>query len=414
MARPRLLILGGSRQAAAGIAHLKHLGFEIVVCDRDGEAPGLVHADHWIEASVYHLEECLEAVHAFHARYPLQGVMCLACDVPHIVARIASALGLPGMPIEVADRAVDKLAMKRKFVADGVRTPSFHEIDTLSSLIALQRTVDSELVIKPADSRGSKGVSRLSLDGGATWAFGFARDNSPTGRVIVEEYLNGPQISTESVVIEGKVVTPAFSDRSYEFLDRYYPFIVENGGDMPSNLPPETLEAVGLLVEQAAASLGVKNGIVKGDIVVHDGQPYAIELAARLSGGYFCTHQIPFSTGVNLVEACARLALGEDLRPDDWKPKFSKFVSTRWKLVNPGIVKAIPNRSVVDAMPGVLAFEHWLEVGEEISAAQNAAASVAMVQAEGPTYIEARHRAEAALAVFEPTILSANAPRQAC
>ena len=57
--------------------------------------------------------------------------------------------------------------------------------------------------------------------------------------------------------------------------------------------------------------MGVTEGTVKGDIVVHDGEPYVIELAARLSGGFFCTREIPLNTGVDFIGAAIKVALGE-------------------------------------------------------------------------------------------------------
>ncbi|MBL4835985.1 MAG: ATP-grasp domain-containing protein [Kordiimonadaceae bacterium] len=402
--KKRILVLGGSRQAVTGLEQLKALGLDVVVCDFDPSAPGFRLADHTILASVYHIDDCLPAAVEFHKRHPLDGVMCLACDVPHIVARIASSLGLPGLPHDVADRAVNKMEMKQKFEEGGVSIPRYWATADVASLENILSGDFPDLVVKPVDSRGSKGVSRLSRGGNAVWAFDYAQANSPTGQVMAEEYITGPQVSSESVVIDGQTVTPALSDRSYQFLEKYYPFIVEDGGDMPTCLPPETVANIKALVHQAAASLGVKNGVVKGDIVVRDGKPYVIELAARLSGGYYCTHQIPFSTGVKLVEACAKLALGEKLNPDDWHQKKNTHASTRWKLVEPGLVASVPPLEDVMAVPGVLAFEHWLKVGDVITAAQNAAASVAMVQTEGASQQEARSRAIKALDTFQPDI----------
>ena len=404
----RLLVLGGSRQAAAGLDHLQQQGFELVLCDMDAKAPGRQYCTHFIKASVYHIDECLPAVEAFHSSCPVDGVMCLACDVPHVVARIAEALKLPGNPVEVADRAVDKLAMKQKFQADGVNTPAFWQVTTEQELRQIQSDVRQTLVVKPVDSRGSKGVSRLLVGDDPAWAFNYALSNSETARVMAEEYIDGPQVSTESVVIDGEAVTPAYSDRSYEFLERYHPYIVENGGDMPSNLPEQIIDRIRELINEAAASLGVKNGIVKGDIVVRDGIPYVIELAARLSGGYFCTHQIPLSTGVHLVEANARLAVGERLCPREWEPKFSKHVSTRWKLLEPGRIVEIPDVKPILAMDGVRYFEHWLNEADVIEDARNAAASVAMVQAEGSSRSDTVAYAETALEAFNPRVETSN------
>ena len=92
---------------------------------------------------------------------------------------------------------------------------------------------------------------------------------------MVEEFLDGPQVSTESLVVRGVTHTPGFADRNYEYLDRYAPHIIENGGELPSHLDSATKSAVREVVDRAAASLGVTDGVVKGDIVIHDGQDQA-------------------------------------------------------------------------------------------------------------------------------------------
>ena len=85
----------------------------------------------------------------------------------------------------------------------------------------------------------------------------LAQSHSPTQRVMVEQYLDGPQVSTESMVIGGRCFTPGFSDRNYEYLERYAPFFIENGGDLPSHLPEETQAKVRDLVARAASAMGV-------------------------------------------------------------------------------------------------------------------------------------------------------------
>ena len=69
--------------------------------------------------------------------------------------------------------------------------------------------------------------------------------------------------------------------------------------------------------------MGITDGTVKGDIVVHDGEPYMIELAARLSGGFFCTREIPLNTGVDFIGAAIKIALGETVDEADLTPKHS-------------------------------------------------------------------------------------------
>jgi len=324
-------------------------------------------------------------------------VMCMATDVPVTVSTVAQELGLPTIPIEVAGRAIDKFAMKEKFTADGVNVPWYARVHSADELQDLLKRNEHQLIIKPVDSRGSRGVLRLTQGIDCAWAFDVAREHSPTGRVMVEQFLDGPQVSTESVVIDGIAYTPGFSDRNYELLDRYAPLVIENGGDLPSFLDQDTQRAVCDLVTKAAQSLGVVNGIVKGDIVVHNDVPYVIELAARLSGGYFCTHEIPLNTGVSTVMAAIQLALGDVPDTADLKPKFQHPVCQRYLFPTPGIITSIEGVEEARNLPGIEMVDMWVKVGDTIVAPVNSGSSAAMVIAVGGDRGEAKTRAQAAL-----------------
>ena len=155
---------------------------------------------------------------------------------------------------------------------------------------------------------------------------------------MVEQYLNGPQVSTESVVIGGRCFTPGFSDRNYEYLERYAPFFIENGGDLPSHLPAEIQAKVSDLVARPRPRMGITDGTVKGDIVVHDGEPYVIELAARLSGGFFCTREIPLNTGVDFIGAAISRRWAKRSTRRIWRDENFTPVIQRYAFPKPGTV----------------------------------------------------------------------------
>lgn len=393
-----LLIVGGGTQAVAGIQMARDMGLHIVISDRNPEAPGFAFAHDRLIADTYNPAQTLVEAVRYHTEVrPIDGVMCMATDVPLTVSTVAQELGLPTIPIEVAKRAIDKFAMKEKFSADGVNVPWYARVHSADGL---QECVDSSmhpLIVKPVDSRGSRGVLRLTEGTDCAWAFAVARDQSPTDRVMVEQFLDGPQVSTESVVIDGVAHTPGFSDRNYEHLDRYAPHVIENGGDLPSFLPQDTQRAVCDLVTKAAQSLGVVNGIVKGDIVVHNGVPHVIELAARLSGGYFCTHEIPLNTGVSTVKAAIQIALGDTPDATDLKPKFQHPVCQRYLFPTPGMITSIEGVEEARTLPGIEIVDIWVKVGDTIVAPVNSGSSAAMVIAVGGDRGAAKTRARTAL-----------------
>ncbi len=364
-----LLIVSGGVEALPGIELAKSMGLHVIVSDMNPDAPAFAVADDHIIASTYDVEATLAAARAHHEQVrPIDGVICIASDVPLTVASVAADLGLPGIPVASAQLATDKLAMKERFAADGVPIPWFSPVISAKHLHELLQAQGLPLVIKPVDSRGSRGVLRLTPDVDLDWAFSVAQQHSPTGRVMVERFLPGPQVSTESLVVNGIAHTPGFADRNYTLLERYAPHIIENGGQLPSHLPAATQEAVRQLVQQAATSLGIHNGVVKGDIVVSDGTPYVIELAARLSGGYFCTHEIPLNTGVDLVRTAIRQALGEPIDPGDLQPRFQRPVAQRYWFPEPGIVQEIQGAERFNDHPNVAYLELRVKPGDTVRA----------------------------------------------
>lgn len=397
-----VLIVSGGIEAADAARRAKELGYYVVVSDRDPEAPGFACADSCLIADVYSPDETAAAADRYHRKIRrINGVICVAADAPVTAATVSQRLGIRGLPVHTAETACDKLAMKRCFASAGVPVPWFTQVETPQALqrIAIER--GNNLVIKPVDSRGSRGVQRIAQVADLTKAFLLAREHSPTDRVMVEEYLEGPQVSTESIVVNGKCFTPGFSDRNYEYLERYAPFFIENGGDLPSQLSDEIQFKVRDVVAKAAKALGVIDGTVKGDIVVHKGEPYVIELAARLSGGFFCTREIPLNTGVDFLGAALKLAVGDDVSPAELEPKQFTPVIQRYAFPNPGKIVRVLGAEEARKIAGITDVVVTAKPGDIIPPAGDKRPSAAMVLATGVSRETALKAANDALACLK-------------
>jgi biotin carboxylase len=382
-----LLIVSGGVEAVDAAKRAKELGLYVVVSDRDMEAPGFEFADSRIIADVYGSEETAAAADRFSRKVKkIDGVICVAADAPMTVAAVAEKLGVAGLSRESAHLASDKLAMKERFRQAGVPIPWFAAVDTPQALARIAVERGNDLVIKPVDSRGSRGVQRIAKVGDLNRAYALAQSHSPTNRVMAEEYLAGPQVSTESIVLDGRCFTPVLSDRNYEFLDRFAPFFVENGGELPSRIDPETQEKIKGVVAHAAQALGIRNGTVKGDIVVHDGEVFVIEMAARLSGGYFCTKEIPLASGIDFVGAAIKVALGEAVESEELLPRKSAPVVQRYAFPKPGRVVSIHGAEDARKLPGVTDVIVSARPGDVIAPAGDKRPSAAMVLATGDTH----------------------------
>jgi len=393
-----LLIISGGIEAVAGIQLAKEMGLYVVVSDGSPTAHGFKYADDCIIASTYDVKETVQKAKHYHENVrKIDGVICIASDVPLTVASVAHELGLPGIPITSAELAMDKMAMKLKFSEDGIPIPGFIQIKDYNHLNEIVADWGYPIVIKPVDSRGARGVLRLTDKVDLKWAWIHSKGNSPTGRVMVEKYLDGPQVSTESIMVDGKCYTIGFSDRNYEYLEKYAPYIIENGGDLPSYLPDDIQSSVKDLVEKAALSMGIKNGIVKGDIVLHNKMPYIIELAARLSGGYFCTHEIPMNTGVNLVGNAIKMAIGEKVDTNDLKPRFNKYICQRYIFPKPGIINEINGLEEIENNSSIKYFNIHAKSGDKIEEPTAHPSRAGMVISTGVSRRDARHNATKAI-----------------
>ena len=396
-----LLIVSGGIEAADAVKRARDMGLHVVVSDINSEAPGFAYAHDRLIADVYGAEETARAAGRYaREQRAIDGVLCVAADAPFTAALVAERLGLPGINVATAKLACDKLAMKRRFKECGVPVPWFSPVASTGELAAIITERGRDLVIKPVDSRGSRGVQRIARVADIDAAFQLAQKHSPTGRVMVEDYLDGPQVSTESIVTRGRCFTPGFSDRNYELLEVHAPFFIENGGDLPSHLPPAIQDKVKSVVAAAAAALGVENGTVKGDIVVHKGEPYVIELAARLSGGFFCTREIPLNTGVDFIGCAIRVALGESIPAAELEPKRQQHVIQRYAFPRPGRVTAVRGAEAARKVSGVEDIVVTAKLGDIIPPAGDKRPSAAMVLATGTSREAALAAAKAGLAAI--------------
>jgi biotin carboxylase len=364
-----ILVVSGGTEAVPGIRRARELGLHVVVSDGSPSAPGLRAGDDRLLASTYDVAATVAAACRYHRTVrPIDGVISIAADVPLTVARVAAELGLPGIPPEAAGLCADKLAMKRRLAERGVAVPWFAPAPTPADLRAHVAAQGYPLVVKPCDSRGARGVlllrdATVDLD----WAHALALRESPSGRVMVERFIAGPQLSTESLVVDGVAHTIGVADRNYEQLERFAPYVIEDGGQLPSRLAPAALGRARGSIQRAAEAFGVRSGVIKGDIVVEDGTPYVIEIAPRLSGGYLCTHEIPLSTGVDFVGQALRIALGETPEAHELRARQSVGVAQRWMFPAPGRVRRIAGVEAVAARPEVALCELRVSVGDTVA-----------------------------------------------
>ncbi|MDH1469609.1 ATP-grasp domain-containing protein [Shewanella sp. GD03713] len=357
-----LLLLGGSSDQVFAIKTAKAMGLYVIVVDGNPDSPGFSMADKYAVVST----RDLPALKAFvdGLIFPIHGVAVMGSDISQYVSALAEYLSVPCIPLRAAEIATNKLLMKQCFANNGIAIPWFSAVNSFEHLCQLVVERGFPLVLKPVDRSGARGVFLLKKGADLDVLYQSSLEESFSGQLIIEEYLEGPQISTETLFYQGKGHTVGFVDRNYEMLDVFAPYILENGGWQPSRLSQQQRSDIEQLIDDVAKALDIESGVIKGDIVFTPSGPKVIEVATRLSGGDFSESLVPLGLGVNYVQTALEIALDIEPNFDALIPKQNQFVANRYFFPEEGKLTAIHGIEKVRSHDFVKKLEFFVNVGE--------------------------------------------------
>ncbi len=341
------MIIGGGLLQQPVIHAAKKMGLQVIVTDYNADAMGMKDADIPIVMSTRDIDGSVRVAKAQNEITPINGVLTVGTDASMTVAAVANALNLPGNKFEDAEAATNKIKMRMRFNEFDVPSPGFLPVWSLSDAKKACKILGFPLVIKPSDNMGARGVRRIDNFNQVSDAFRFAKESSPSGELIIEEFMQGPELSIDAMVIDGEVFITGVADRIIE----YPPHFVETGHTMPSFLPKEMVEDACDVMRKGVAALGLKVGSAKGDIKVTDKGAMVGEIAARLSGGFMSAYTFPLSSGVDLMKSAIEVALGEE--PGNLEPVINRVAIERSIIAEPGIINKISGMEEALKIPGV-------------------------------------------------------------
>jgi biotin carboxylase/2-polyprenyl-3-methyl-5-hydroxy-6-metoxy-1,4-benzoquinol methylase len=391
-----LLYPAGIAQEEAFI-EAKRQGLKIVTVDENPDAPLKPLADEFHHVNPADEGTFLKFIREYKHNNTLDGVLIVGCDLPVSCAIAGKELGTPAISPVAASLTVDKIAMKERLRECDVAVPDFFAVCSGTEVRQIVEGFGSKMVIKPNDNCGARGVMQLHPGDDYDAAFNYAKVNTKKdGKVILEKFIKGVQISIEGLAY-GNVTVTSFADRNYEHIDHLSPYIIENGATMPTELSAEKKDAVIQEFIKGVKALGIDNSVAKGDMVMGKDGPVVIEIAGRISGGKFATKMVPESTGVNLLEAAISLAVGKSPEIKKLKPLFERGVAVRYMFPPKGILVSIDGVEEARAMSGILELVTVANPDEEVGLISCHADRGGWVVAVGKTRTEAVRNAEKAI-----------------
>jgi len=346
MPKNAIIILGASFEQEEIYKEALNLNLSIISIDKNKNALCKKYSDFFLVESTLNPEKIIKKIETLNLEnlYTLKGVVTLGTDIPFSVSKIASHFKLKSISNRSAKFASNKILMKKRFKKFKVPTANFYSFSKFDSFYKLIKKSKKNFIIKPSNNKGARGVVIINQNLGKKKLgnlFKKSKKLSTENKVICENYLIGDQISAEGIFINKKYYGVALSDRNYDKLNFTKPNIVENGGSIPSKYTRKFKEKINKVMHQAAKSLDINFGTIKGDIIINQGKVYIVELAARLSGGYFASYTIPMTYGINIVKASLLCSLNKKISPKLISPKYIKHHCQRYIFTKSGKVRNI-------------------------------------------------------------------------
>ncbi|MBP3554300.1 MAG: ATP-grasp domain-containing protein [Clostridia bacterium] len=386
----KIMILGASILQLPAIKCAKEMGLEVIAVDMNPNAIGFEEDVTKEIISTIDIPAVVEAA----KKHRVDGVMTLASDMPmRTVAAVSKELGLVGIADDTALKATNKACMREALHEYGVPIPKFFKVSNKKEYDEAVKQFSCTFIVKPADNSGSRGiflVDDLSDKKGISEAYEYSHKYSRNGDVVVEEYMRGPEVSVETLTVDGECHVIQITDK----LTTGAPHFVEMGHSQPTHHPKQIADRIAEVAKMANKAVGITNGPSHTEIIVTEEGPKIVELGARLGGDCITTHLVPLSTGVDMVKSCILIALGE--KPDIEK-KFNKGSAIRYFAQKAGTICKIDGVEDAEAIDGVRQISFVEKVGAQITEIDSSAARLGFIIAQSDNAEAAVHVCEAAM-----------------
>lgn len=299
--RKRLAIIGASSGQLPLCVKAKEMGIE-------------THAFAWSKGAV-----CKEIVDCFHPisilekdaiaetckELHIDGVVTNASELTaEVAAYVAEKAGLRGTPYHVLEQLHNKFFVRQLSEAvEGFSKPRFYRYEGVDGNIY-------PCVVKPCDGSAKAGVSFVRDESEFAKAITYARD-STDGDIIVEEYIEGKELSVESISFEGRHHVIQITDKDSSSA----PHFVELGHHQPAAIDPAMRAKICSAIPRLLEAIGYTDGASHIEVKHRNSELFLIEVNLRGGGDEISNRLVQMSTGVDYLRCMIEVALGTFTEP---------------------------------------------------------------------------------------------------
>lgn len=313
-----MMLLGGIRYLIPIIKAAHAQGYYVITADYLPDNIAHKYSDEYVNVSIVDKEAVLKVAQ----EKQIDGIMSFGVD-PGVVAAsyVQNKMGLPSFgPYEsvVILQNKDKF---RKFLADnGFNVPWAYSFSSKEDAWNSRHKFCYPLIVKPTDSAGSKGCTRVDCKGELPKAIDYAFKFSISGHIIIEEFLEkrGCSSDTDSYSYEGELKFVSFNAQRFDdnAINPYTPAAYS----WPSTYTQEEEIYLKSEIQRLITLLGMKTSVYNIETrVSKNGKPYIMELTPRGGGNRLC-EMLRYATGVDMITAITRAMVGDEPEHIDQKP----------------------------------------------------------------------------------------------
>ena len=278
----------------------------------------------------------LEGTCAVVEKYGIDAIVTAATDKPLVMmARIAEKYGFPFFSVDTARWSTDKFQMKERFELGGIPHAKGRLISRLEEAEGLVEGLVYPVIVKPRDNSGSRGVKLCRNQEELEESIAEALEYSHLDSVLVEEYIEGPEYSIESLHYDGKSEVIQFTEKK----TTEFPYNVELGHKQPALLSEQRKEDICGIVSKIGRALQFDNCPSHTELKINDRGIFVIETSPRLGGDFITSTLVPLSTGINMEDQLLNIALGEPI--DTKTGRVDKASGIKYFQFREGVVKSI-------------------------------------------------------------------------
>lgn len=305
------MLLGGLRYLLPVIEAAHEQGYYVITADYLPDNIAHKFSDEYCNVSIVDKEAVLHEA----KRLQIDGIMSFACD-PGVIAAsyVQNKLGLPSFgPFESVEILQNKDKFRTFLAGHGFNVPQAKGYDSVRTAMEDSGWCPWPVIVKPTDSAGSKGVTRVARQEDLELALEYAMKHSISGHVIVEEFIekDGCSSDTDSMSIDGRLAFTSFSAQHFDTgaTNPYTPAAYS----WPATFTKEQEAYLTAEIQRLITLLGMKTVVYNIETRIGtNGKPYIMELTPRGGGNRLC-EMLRYATGVDMITAIVRAMVGDPI-----------------------------------------------------------------------------------------------------